>query len=64
MLERLQSINQSIIYFDTLRRGARKLRIFIRTCINKIYNNYNYVMILFNFKDKSLNIYKNLVIKT
>ena len=42
-----QSINQSIIYFDMLRRGARKLRIFIWTCINKIYNNYSYLWVTF-----------------
>ena len=55
------SINQSFIltrYVEVLENSFK-----IRTCINKIYNNYSYVMILFNFKNNSINIL-NLVIKT
>ena len=49
------TINQSIIYFNTLRQRAKN-SFKIRTCINKIYNNYSYI-ILFNFKNNSINIY-------
>ena len=38
-----KKINQSIIYFNTLRQRAKKL-VQIRTCINKIYNNYSYII--------------------
>ena len=50
-----QSINQSFI----LTRCVKELKnLFkIRTCINKIYNNYNYI-ILFNFKNNSINRYR------
>ena len=49
-----QSINQSFI----LTRYVRELKssFKIRPCINKIYNNYSYI-ILFNFKNNSINIY-------
>ena len=57
-------INQSIIYFNKLRQRAKKTRSKlacvaggkIRTCINKIYSNYSYI-ILFNVKNNSINIY-------
>ena len=48
------SINQSFIltrYVEVLENSFK-----IRTCINKIYNNYSYI-ILFNFKNNSINIY-------
>ena len=48
------SISQSFIltrYVEVLENSLK-----IRTCINKIYNNYSYVMILFNFKNNSINI--------
>ena len=47
-------INQSFIltrYVEEQENSFKK-----RTCINKIYNNYSYVMILFNFKNNSINI--------
>ena len=48
------SINQSFIltrYVEVLENSLK-----IRTCINKIYNNYSYVIISFNFKKNSINI--------
>ena len=42
-----QSINESIIYFNTLRQRAKKYSLKIRTCINKIYNNYGYVVLVY-----------------
>ena len=55
------SINQSFIltrYVEVLENSFK-----IRTCINKIYNNYSYVMILFNEHKKLSNMnikYKKL----
>ena len=53
-----QSINQSINQSFILTRYVKELKnsFKIRTCINKIYNNYSYI-ILFNFKNNSINIY-------
>ena len=53
-----QSINQSINQSFILTRNVTELKnsFKIRTCINKIYNNYSYI-ILFNFKNNSINIY-------
>ena len=64
----LQSINQSINQSFILTRYVRELKssFKIRPCINKIYNNYSYI-ILFNLKNNSVNKYidiKNLVKKT
>ena len=64
----IESINQSINQSFILTRYVKELKnsFKIRTCINKIYNNYSYI-ILFNLKKKQLNKYiqiKNLVIKT
>ena len=41
-----QSINQSFILIPCVKELKNSFK--IRTCINKIYNNYNYI-ILFNF---------------
>ena len=53
-----QSINQSINQSFILTRNVTELKnsFKIRTCINKIYNNYSYI-ILFNFKHNSIIIY-------
>ena len=62
MICHIQSINQSFIltrYVEELENLFK-----IRTCINKIYNNYSYVIILFNFKNNSIYIKKNIVMKT
>ena len=50
-----RSINQSIIYFSTLRRGAKKNSFKIRKCINKIYNNYSSIIIYYLINN-SINI--------
>ena len=50
-----QSINQSFILTRYVKELENSFK--IRTCINKIYNNYGYVKILFNFKNNSMNIY-------
>ena len=49
-----QPINQSF----TLTRYVEELKnsFKIRTCINKIYNNYSYIIILSYFKNNSVNI--------
>ena len=49
-----QSINQSFILTRYVKELKNSFK--IRTCINKIYNNYSYI-ILFNFKNNSINIY-------
>ena len=49
-----QSINQSLISIRYVKELKNSFK--IRTCINKIYNNYSYI-ILFNFKNNSINIY-------
>ena len=46
--------NQSFILTRYVKELENSFK--IRTCINKICNNYSYVMILFNFKDNSINI--------
>ena len=48
------SINQSFILTHCVKELKNSIK--IRTCINKIYNNYNYI-ILFNFKNNSINRY-------
>ena len=48
------SINQSFIltrYVEELENSFK-----IQRCITKICNNYSYVIILFNFKNNSINI--------
>ena len=50
-----QSINQSFILTRYVKELKNSFK--IRTCINKIYNNYGYVVILFNFKNNSINLY-------
>ena len=58
----VRSINQSINQSFILTRYVKELKnsFKIRTCINKIYNNYCYI-ILFNFKNNSVNYtYKKL----
>ena len=49
-----QSINQSFILTRCVKELKNSFK--IRTCINKIYNNYNYI-ILFNCKNNSINRY-------
>ena len=52
----IQSVNQSFIltrYVEDLENSFK-----IRTCINKISYNYGCVIILFNFKNNSINIQK------
>ena len=48
------SINQSFILTRYVKELKNSFK--IRTCINKIYNNYGFVIILFNFKNNSINI--------
>ena len=48
--------NQSFILTRYVKELQNSFK--IRTCINKIYNNYSYVIILFNFKNNSINIQK------
>ena len=52
------SVNQSINHYFILTRYVKELKnsFKIQTCINKIYNNYSYI-ILFSFKNNSINIY-------
>ena len=47
------------IRFDQINHSIKELKnLFkIRTCINKIYKSYGYVIILFNFENNSINIY-------
>ena len=49
-----QPINQSFIltrYVEELKNSFK-----IRTCMNKTYNNYTHIIILFYFKNNSINI--------
>ena len=56
----INQINQSFILTRCVKELKNSFK--IRTCMNKIYNNYNYI-ILFNFKNNSIDTYKRLGIK-